>query len=229
MSHVSGPNTAYERLKRSGENSTSRSSGIMYPSGTNDRGSGGREHHASGDTVGGIVTKNRAHAIAQIRNETGRAKHAAGDKVKTKQESHLRGGGIGHKFGHMGRDLNRSLSLRSEKMGKEERAYGGGIGSKKSTAVMPKRRCYSEGEEVESHKFGAGIGKDFRDLGKKIKHGFDEKIKKPSKHGIDVAGKNIRKTADFVGDKAKEGYKAASKTAQKAGRSIRKDWEESGR
>lgn len=222
MSHVSGPNTAYERL-RSGGNKDS-SSGIMYPSHTNDRGSGGRECHASGDTVGGIVTKNRKQAINQIRNNTGRSCHAEGDSVQSYddgQEKHfkigkVKGHGVGHHFGHMGRDLNRTLTGRTNKVGKE-------IKNQKEKEMRKKIE-----KDAEPHKFGDGIRGDFKNLGKTIKHGFHDKITKPSKHGLDVAGSKMRKAADFVGDKAKESYKSTAKSAKKTGRAIREDWKDSG-
>lgn len=103
MAHISGPNTAYDRMKMEGKKS---SDGIMYPSHTNERGYPGREAHSRGDVVGGIVNKNRAEAVKQIRNETGRSCHASGDKV----EAHKFGSGIKGDFKKLGHDIKKGFN-----------------------------------------------------------------------------------------------------------------------
>ncbi len=85
---------------------------IEYPKGTNERGSGGREHHAAGDMVGnggsrekpnfgkpvdGMEKKNRSKAVAQSRGEN----HKHGDRVG--REHHGWGdfvGGLGNMAGN---------------------------------------------------------------------------------------------------------------------------------
>lgn len=212
MSHVSGPNTAYDRLRRSGENSTSRSSGIMYPSDTNDRGSGGRERHASGDTVGGIVTKNRAHAIAQIRNETGRAKHAAGDKV----EAHKFGSGIKGDFMELGHSIKKGFKNKIEN---------------------PARKGFKEKIENPARKGFDKAGDKLRDFGSDVKHGAKHAMSKTREAGNTAGavarslGKDIKKGFNKLAHEGKKEHESE----HRFGDSVRKtfgsgkDWKESGK
>ena len=108
-----GSNEAEVRLRKMvGQTNNGR---IDYPSATNDRGSGGREHHAGGDRVGGDMSApgrggmrqrpnfgkplngreegTRRKAVSEARGEShahgdrvGRSRHADGDMVPQAQE-----------------------------------------------------------------------------------------------------------------------------------------------
>lgn len=74
-----GTNEAYARVKRMmGQTNTGR---IEYPSGSNMRGSGGREHHADGDMVGTenhacgdmVGSKKKNSSVGDVNSPPGRA------------------------------------------------------------------------------------------------------------------------------------------------------------
>ena len=129
-----GTNEAYGRVKRMmGQSNTG---GIEYPSGTNMRGSGGREHHAQGGSVGdvnaapghggsmmkphfgapqhGRDTGSRSKAIAQVHGEN----HKEG--VMVGREAHGFGARVGRMAdkaaGQAGRGMNKAVKATSGAM-----------------------------------------------------------------------------------------------------------------
>ncbi len=71
-----GSNEAEARLRRTvGQTNTGR---IEYPKGTNDRGSGGREHHARGDMVGMDERENHARGDMVGKKKVGSERSAIG-------------------------------------------------------------------------------------------------------------------------------------------------------
>lgn len=101
-----GINEAETRVRKM--NGQSNNGKIAYPSGTNERGNGGREHHAGGDQVGGdqsapgkggmhqkpnfgapikgMDNGTRKEAVRTVRNEC----HAMGDQVGNQPMNNVR-------------------------------------------------------------------------------------------------------------------------------------------
>lgn len=250
MSLLYGENEALERVR--GQMKQRNTGGIMYPSGTNGRGNpGGREAHARGDSVGGmpseggsrmkpmhggnhamegVVGKNKRNAVRQTRNEMGRSSHATGGQPRCYDDGDMveksSGGGLGR-------------SLRKTVTGSDHP----GQAAKHQNAHT--RNMFTFGERAkgnghydrEEHKFGSGIGSDFKKLGHDVKKGwgkeignpFKEKITDPSKKGLAKAGEGIRRTANVAEHEMQRGLGLAKKGSQVAGRAIRSEYRKHGK
>ena len=147
-----GSNEAEQRIRRMmGQTNSGR---IEYPKGSNDRGSGGREHHAEGDVVGKS-------------DDDAPEAHSHGDRVGQKKNSRLGGEGsapgrggshMGSHFGEPehGRQMGapRHMAVKQahaenhragelvgrEGAERERRAMGGGAGQPQMVAKPPMKR-----------------------------------------------------------------------------------------
>jgi len=244
MSLLYGENEALERVR--GQMKQRNTGGIMYPSGTNGRGNpGGREAHASGDCVGGsqamagVVEKNRRNAIRQTRNEMGRSAHAAGGTPMMME-------GTGRKGPNYYKDKAKEFQKDHPEMKTYKRHHDDGDMVERKIGGNPfyspkelKDRINGKKSHKgrEEHKFGSGIGSDFKKLGhdvkkgwgKEIGHPFKEKITDPSKKGMAKAGEGLRRTANVAEHETRRGAAAAKRGAEAAGRAVRNEYRKHGR
>ena len=249
MSLLYGENEALERVR--GQMKQRNTGGIMYPSGTNGRGNpGGREAHASGDCVGGsqamagVVEKNRRNAIRQTRNEMGRSAHATGDSVQTRPSKNYPPAPNPAYYNKEKAADEARAAARRESLNRKhhddgdmvERKAGGNpfYSPKELKDKMSGRKSHKGREE---HKFGSGIGSDFKKLGhdvkkgwgKEIGHPFKENVTEPSKRGMAKAGEGLRRTANVAEHETRRGAAAAKRGAEAAGRAVRNEYRKHGR
>lgn len=256
MSLLYGENEALERVR--GQMKQRNTGGIMYPSGTNGRGNpGGREAHARGDSVGGlpseggsrmkpmhggnhamegVVEKNKRNAVRQTRNEMGRSAHASGGQPRCEDNEYS----LGDRVKKMANRAGRNISKAGRSMAKGAANAGSAIakgGLSVAGAGLGAGSGFNHGGDVDGYAFGAGIKKDFKDLGHGIKKGFNKKISNPiknevvnpAKKGLSQAVQGARKTANVAEHEVRRGAASAKRGAQAAGRAVRNEYRQHGR
>lgn len=161
-----GTNEAYGRVRKMMGQSNTGS--IQYPSGTNSRGSSGREHHAEGGAVGegsshmkpnfgapkgGRDTGTRSKAIAQVHGEN----HKEGDMVG--RENHAMGRAVGRMAGRAGNAMQKAakaapgaIRQAGNAMAGAARAMPGAMrqAGKAARGAMPPRPMYRRGGRAEN-------------------------------------------------------------------------------
>lgn len=124
-----GTNEAYARVRKM--LSQTNTGKIEYPSGTNSRGSGGREHHAEGEMVG-------------------RENHARGDMVGAKKKN--------SSVGDSGSALGRGGSTMKPHFGAPQ--GGREMGARRNAIAQARGENHKAGDMVgrEEHGFGDRVG-----------------------------------------------------------------------
>jgi len=160
-----------------------------------------------------------------------REAHARGDMVGGELPSK---GGSHMSPMHGKRDMMGGVEKRNQRNAVDQQRSNHASGGQPRTCDMDDMN-----KDRESHKFGAGIKGDFKNLGHTIKKGFKKEIGDPFKkeitnpsrkvaqkieHGANKAIDKTRQTANMAKRGAESGAKAVKEGAQATGRAVRNEY-----
>ncbi len=197
-----GSNEAYGRVKKMmGQSNTG---GIQYPSGTNSRGNGGREHHAEGDMVG-------------------RENHASGDRVGG-QKKNSRLGDVSAPPGHAG-------SMMKPHFGAPQ--GGREMGTRRQAIAQAHGENHKEGDMVgrESHGFGQRVGRMADRMAGKTKRGFQNAgnaIKRTANQSGNAIQSAAKQSGNAISGAAKQSGNAIQGAAVQSGNAIQRSANQTG-
>lgn len=187
-----GTNEAYGRVKKMmGQSNTGR---IEYPSGTNMRGSGGREHHADGDMVG-------------------RENHKDGGNVGG-QKKNCNVGDVTAAPGHAGSMMKPHFGApqQGREMGSRRNAIAQVHGENHKTGGMAGR---------EAHGFGQSVGRMADKAAGRASRGVQSATKATS-GAMRQAGNAMQKAGNTAGSAIQGAAKAAPGAMKSAGNAMKK-------